>query len=78
MISYYTLVDKLRGALKSLVVWFNSTVALAVPALDYAQQQIPLLYNILPTNLYGWSFGLVVALNVLLRFRTRTALEYKA
>lgn len=78
MITYFTFVDKLRGALRSMVVWLNSMIAVIVPGLDYAQSQIPLLYNVLPENLYGWSFGLVVALNVMLRFRTKTALEYKA
>lgn len=77
MITYYTFVDKLRGALRSLTIWVTSLFAALTPALDYAQTQIPQLAAILPANLYQWSFGSLVVASILLRFHTKTALEYK-
>lgn len=69
---------KLRGAYKSLTVWFNGVIAAAPAALLYAQDQLPMLRDYLPTNMYGYAFGATVLGNLALRFfRTRDALENK-
>lgn len=72
------LVAKLRGSLKSLTVWFNGVMAAAPAALLYAQDQLPMLRDYLPLNLYGYAFGATVLGNLALRFfRRQDPLEDK-
>lgn len=69
---------KLRGALSSLTMWFNGVMAAAPAALLYAQDQLPMMRDYMPTNMYGYAFGATVLGNVALRFfRTTGALENK-
>lgn len=77
MITTSLLLAKLRGAFRSLTIWVTSGFAATAPMLDYAQEQIPLLSSVLPTNLYQWAFGGLIVASILLRFRTKTALENK-
>lgn len=71
------IVQKLRGAVRSLTIWVTGLFAGLTPALDYAQTQIPMLSTVLPANLYQWSFGALVVASILLRFKTKRALEDK-
>lgn len=72
-----TAIDKLQNVHKSSTILFNALSVTAVPTLDYLQTQLPALQAMLPTNLYNYAFGAAVIGNVLLRFKTNTALEDK-
>ena len=69
--------QKLRGCPKSCVMRVNAAFAVLAPGLDYAQMQIPLLQAYLPEHIYGWAFGIILVANVIMRFRTKEALEHK-
>lgn len=68
---------KLLGAYKSATIWFNALMSAAIPALVYAQTQLPMLKDYLPDNFYGIAFVAVIVGNLLLRFKTTTGLENK-
>lgn len=69
--------EKLRGALKSWTVWFNALMATAIPFLDYAQDQIPSLSGLVPSDFYRYVLGAVVVANLFLRFKTDRSLASK-
>ena len=69
--------DKLRGALRSWTVWFNALSAAAIPALDYAQNNLALVKDFLPQHWYGIALVAIVAGNVALRFKTNNDLSDK-
>jgi hypothetical protein len=62
---------------KSLTIWFNALAGAALAALPFAQEQLPQLQDYLPGNFYHDLMGAVVAGNILLRFKTRSALADK-
>ena len=67
----------LAKAHKSMTIWFNSIAGAVVVTLPFAQEQLPQLQAYLPANLYHYLMGLVVAGNIVLRFRTHNALADK-
>jgi hypothetical protein len=68
---------KLSGALRSWTIWFNSIAASALPALDYAQQNLPVIREILPEHWYGLLVAAIIAGNFVLRFKTNCDLGDK-
>jgi len=62
---------------KSMTIWFNAVAGAVVVALPLAQEQLPQLQDYLPAGLYHYLMGGVVAGNIVLRFRTRSALAAK-
>ena len=62
---------------KSLTIWFNSVLGVAVVALPYAQEQLPQLQGYLPAGLYHYAMGLLIVGNIVLRFKTTSALADK-
>ena len=71
------LIRKIRGARKSLVIWFNTIVGTAVTLLPVAQESFPQLQEYLPANIYQWVMGALVVGNIILRFRTTLDLAHK-
>ncbi len=67
----------LAKAHKSLTLWFNGIAAALIAALPLAQEQLPQLQDALPANFYHELMVVVVAGNILLRFKTRSALADK-
>jgi hypothetical protein len=67
----------LAKAHKSLTLWFNGIAGTAVVVLPFAQEQLPQLRDYLDAGFYHALMGAVVAGNIILRFRTRTALADK-
>ncbi len=67
----------LAKAHKSMTIWFNAVFGAAVAALPFAQEQLPQLQEYLPANFYHYLMAAVVAGNILLRFKTRSALADK-
>ncbi len=62
---------------KSLTIWFNSVMGAAVVFLPMAQEQLPQLQDYMPANLYRYAMGALVVGNIILRFKTTTALAEK-
>ena len=62
---------------KSMTLWFNAAMGAAAVALPFAQAQLPQLQDYLPAGFYRGLMGVVVAGNIILRFKTRTALADK-
>ncbi len=67
----------LARAHKSLTLWFNGIAGAAAMALPFAQEQLPQLQDYLSANFYHYLMGAVVAGNIVLRFKTRSALADK-
>jgi len=68
---------KLLGAIKSLTIWFNTIMGIILAMLPTMLEQLPQLEAYIPPHIYRWLMLLVVVGNVLLRFKTSTALQNK-
>lgn len=69
--------DWLKGTLKSLTVWFNSTAGLLIVALPDIQSSMPQLADYLGPNVYKHLALVVVLSNIALRAKTTQALSEK-
>lgn len=69
--------DSLKGAKKSVVIWFNGLCIAAMPIFEYAVQSLPELREYIPDNIYRSMGAFVVSVNIILRFKTTTALKDK-
>jgi hypothetical protein len=67
----------LAKAHKSLTLWFNGVAGALIAALPFAQEQLPQLQDYVSANVYHYLMAVVVAGNILLRFKTRSALADK-
>jgi hypothetical protein len=67
----------LLKAHKSLTIWFNGLVGMAVMALPFAQDNMPQLQDYLPADVYHYAMGAVIVGNILLRFKTTSSLAEK-
>lgn len=72
-----TLSAKLCGMRKSLTIWFNGVLLAALPVLDYAKDSLPQLTDFLSPSTYKTIGLIVVAVNIVLRFRTSGSLADK-
>jgi len=72
-----TLNLKLRGAWRSLTIWFNSVSLTLFAVLPTAQDAFPQMQAYLPEHLYKWGMGIVIAANIALRFKTASDLADK-
>lgn len=74
--------NTLRGALRSLTVWFNAVaaglLALLPDLLPALADAAPSLQPYLGPDVYRWLMVLIVVGNILLRARTSTSLAEKA
>lgn len=68
---------RIRGCKRSLTVWFNGAMAAAVLMLPVAQDAFPQMQTYLGADLYRWMMGVIVAANILLRFKTTVDLAEK-
>lgn len=68
---------KIRGAVRSFTVMVNVAFLAALPLYDEAVKALPDLQPYIPENIYRKVGVAVVVINILLRFRTRRALEHK-
>lgn len=69
--------DRLKNAWKSWTIWVNSIAASFVVILPVAQESIPQLQAYLPDHVYKLAMGVVIALNIALRFKTTSDLADK-
>lgn len=68
---------KLKGAWRSLTIWFNGVVAVVVPGLPMLQDAFPQLQPLVPDHLYRYALALVIVANIALRFKTTQDLATK-
>jgi hypothetical protein len=68
---------QLRGARKSVVIWFNGLMLAALPVLEYAKESLPQLADYLAPDTYRAVGLVVVVANIALRLRTSTSLADK-
>ncbi len=69
--------EKLYGAVKSITIWFNSLILLALPVAEYASLALPQLQEYLGVETYKLVGLIVVVANILLRFKTKESLSEK-
>lgn len=69
------MIDKLKGAWKSWVIWFNGLAAAVLALLPMLQDALPAIQQYVPDIRWA-AVGIIVA-NIALRFKTKTALENK-
>jgi hypothetical protein len=69
--------DKIKGMYKSLTIWVNGIAAVIIPSLPMLADSIPQMQPYLTPSLYQWIGGIVVALNIALRFKTNKSLADK-
>ena len=75
------MVNKLRGAMRSVTIWVNGVLLAAYPFADEliggVRENLPVLSEYLPTNMFK-AIGLsVVVFNIYQRMRTKKSLEEK-
>ncbi len=69
--------EKLKGAWKSLTIWFNGVVLAIVPMIDTVKENLPALGQYMtPENLKVVGLAVLV-LNIVLRFKTNRSLAEK-
>ena len=68
---------KLKGAIKSLTIWFNSIAGTAAVALPYAKEQLPALQSYVPHDFFQYAMAAVIIGNIVIRFKTNSSLEQK-
>lgn len=71
------LIQKLKGAKRSLTIWFNGVVSSVALLLPELVAFLPQIKEYLPTNFYGHLLVIALVGNFLIRFRTSSALEDK-
>jgi hypothetical protein len=68
---------KIRKAHRSLTIWFNGVVGILAVALPEVQAAFPQLQEYIPANTYHSLMGVLIAGNIILRFRTTKPLSEK-
>lgn len=68
---------KAKGAYKSVTVWINGLLLAALPFVDQIKEVIPQFENYLDEHIYKNVMVVIIAVNLVLRFKTKKALEDK-
>jgi hypothetical protein len=72
-----TIIDKLKGAWRSVTIWFNGLLLASLPLYDAFKDSLPDMQEYLPGDIYKWVGVAVVVVNLALRFKTKTDLAHK-
>ena len=70
--------DSIKGAWRSVVIWFNGLLLAAFPLLEVAKESLPELAQYISPGVYKWMGLAVVLANIALRFKTSASLSSKA
>jgi hypothetical protein len=70
------MIDKIKGAYKSWTIWLNGIGILLLEFADSLQTTLPLVHEYIPQQAYS-VLGIVLAANILLRFKTSKSLADK-
>ena len=71
------MIEKIKGAWRSWVIWTNGIAGTLVVLLPVAQDSFPQLQQYIPANVYQWGMAIVIAANIILRFKTTMDLSEK-
>ena len=71
------MLDKIRGAGRSAVIWLNGIMLAAFPLVEMAKDALPDLGQYLAPGAYKWIGLFVVVANIALRFKTSKSLADK-
>lgn len=71
------MMDKIKGAWRSMTIWFNGVAAVVIPGLPMLQDSFPQLQPYIPDHLYQYALCLLIVANIALRFKTTTDLAAK-
>lgn len=71
------MLDKLRGAWRSVTIWLNTLFLAAFPLVQMAHDSLPEVAQYLTPELYRWVGLAVVLANIALRFKTTSDLAAK-
>lgn len=69
--------DRLRNCWRSVTVWFNGAVGTLMLILPIAQASFPQMEGYLSEDLYKAVMAVVIAANIILRFKTTADLAEK-
>lgn len=69
---------RLSGCKRSLTIWFNAIAGAAVLLLPVAQETFPQMSGYIPQDTYRLLMGIIIAANIVLRFKTTVDLAEKA
>ena len=69
--------DKLRGAWRSVTIWFNGLLLAALPLFEACRDYLPGLQEYVTPTVYKWVGLSVVLINIGLRFKTSRDLAHK-
>ena len=72
-----TFKQRLRNCWKSWTIWLNAMAGTVVTLLPVAQDNIPQIEAYVPHNMFQITMGVVIAANILLRFKTTADLKDK-
>ena len=67
---------KIKGMYKSWTVWLNGIGILVLQFADSLQSSLPIIKEYIPQQAYS-ALGFVLAINILLRFKTTKSLAEK-
>jgi len=68
---------KLKRAHKSLTIWLNGVAGALITGLPMLQDSLPALSQYVPDQAFKYAMGLVIVMNIMLRFKTTTSLGDK-
>lgn len=68
---------KLKSAWKSWTIRANAAFGLVLGALPMLQDSFPAMQPYIGANAYKYAMGVIIAANILLRFKTSAGLEQK-
>lgn len=71
------LLATMSGSLKSLTIWFNSVIGVALTIIPILQDTVPQLQDYMTPNAYKITVGILVIGNLLLRLKTTKPLSEK-
>jgi hypothetical protein len=77
MISIDALKGQMQGAWRSWTIWFNSMAGALLAGLPMLQDTLPQLQAYMPADAFKYTMGMVIAINILLRFKTNQPLAQK-
>ena len=67
----------LKCAYVYLTIWVNSVALTLISALPYIQENFPAIQDYIQPDFYKNAMGILIVLNIILRFKTKSALRDK-
>ena len=67
----------LKRSYVSLTIWVNSVALTLISALPYIQENFPAIQDYIQPDFYKNAMGILIVLNIILRFKTSSALRDK-